>query len=482
MPRKPKKEKRKITVLVNGDPIEVILHPPARDRSSWFAYWNGLTASRSTGQSDLAEAIKTVEAMLRNDGERPRLIDQVLTEDEFDRIQVAHFLDRRTDQTAKVRGRKSLKVFREAVAAFKAIIGMEPISFVKPITQVTADECAAFQTKALTLPKNFQQQHPKSKKAEEVARISPNTVLKWSRALQAGWQRANRKAGKKCIRGVVDASNLFDGNPWNEFPWIEGVDKPVRQFDHNELLGFLDHLETEWAGVTVGALLAKVYLWSACRQEEVTSLRWSQHVDLDGEHHFDIVGKRGVRRLFRVPDALYRELDAIGIDRKDKDSFVFAAYNRQLRAYHECSTRPHNALRVGNEFKPACLGDWFYDRLADWSATVPSGHAHPHVFRKTALQQAWVGDDKADEKVAQDAGVGRRVMMTHYLRVQRPKSNRTFARILAGLSPEVAWRYGYAAQKPSLEEELRQAVEAKDWVAVTRLSAQLTRKQEPPAA
>src|SRR5262249_50786945 len=69
-----------------------------------------------------------------------------------------------------------------------------------------------------------------------------------------------------------------------------------------------------------------------------------------------------------------------------------------------------------------------------------SGHAHPHTFRKTALQQAWVGDEKADEQVAQDAGVGRKVMLTHYVRVLREKSNRTFARILAGLPPEVARR------------------------------------------
>src|SRR3954447_6052940 len=86
-----------------------------------------------------------------------------------------------------------------------------------------------------------------------------------------------------------------------------------------------------------------------------------------------------------------------------------------------------------------------------------------HTFRKTALQQAWLGDEKADEQVAQDAGVGRRVMMTHYVRVLRPKSNRTFARILAELPPEVAQRYGYAAEQPSLEERLRLAVEARDW-------------------
>jgi hypothetical protein len=94
-----------------------------------------------------------------------------------------------------------------------------------------------------------------------------------------------------------------------------------------------------------------------------------------------------------------------------------------------------------------------------------------------------VGDDKADELAARDAGVGRKVMLTHYVRVLREKSNRTFCRILAGLSPEVARRYGDApAEEPTLEEQLRLVFAAKDWEEVARLSAQLTRTQEPPAA
>jgi integrase len=354
---------------------------------------------------------------------------------------------------------------------------MEPINFTRPITQATADQCAAFQFKARTLPKNFQQQHPRSRKPDEVSRISSNTVLKWSRSLQAAWQRVNRKAEKKCVRGVVDPSKLIDGNPWNEFTWIEGVEKPVRQFNFDELLSFLGYLETEWAGVTAAAVLAKVYLWSACRQEEVTSLTWDGYRHLDGEHHFEFTGKRGVRRWFRVPEGLYRELLSI----RTGSPFVFAAYNRQLREFHQRSSRPHNALKVGAEFKPLSLGDWLYDRLADWSATSPGGHAHPHIFRKTALQQAWVGDEKADEQVARDAGVGRKVMMVHYLQVLREKSNRTFHRILAALPSEVARRYGYADEEPSLEKQLERAVEARAWDVVARLSARLAEKKEPTA-
>lgn len=78
MPRKLKLEKHTVQVVVDGTPIAVILHPPTKVRKSWYAYWNGLVSSKSTGQADLHEAIKAVEAMLRNAGERPRLTDRRL--------------------------------------------------------------------------------------------------------------------------------------------------------------------------------------------------------------------------------------------------------------------------------------------------------------------------------------------------------------------------------------------------------------------
>jgi hypothetical protein len=41
MPRKPKVEKHTITVVINGAPIDVVLHPPTGSRMSWYAYWAG---------------------------------------------------------------------------------------------------------------------------------------------------------------------------------------------------------------------------------------------------------------------------------------------------------------------------------------------------------------------------------------------------------------------------------------------------------
>ena len=265
MPRKPKPEKQTITVLVNGTPVAVILHPPTGTRPSWYAYWNGLVASKSTGQRTLADAILAAENMVKGGGKRATVAGAVLSDEEFEAVQRAHFA-RKTDPAAKARAATTLEECLDAISAFKSITGLERIAAATP------DDCARFQAQGLTRPKNWRKQHPRSKKTEE--RVSPNTVLKWSRMLQAAFERANRCAGKKCVRGVVEEAKLLSANPWTQFPWIEGTASAIRQFDGEELLGLLDYLETTWAAVSVAALAAKLFLWSCCRKLEVAGLTW----------------------------------------------------------------------------------------------------------------------------------------------------------------------------------------------------------------
>jgi integrase len=121
-------------------------------------------------------------------------------------------------------------------------------------------------------------------------------VVKWCVALRAAFERVNRNGGKKCVRGVVDARKLLEKNPWKEIPWIEGTERKIRQFTADELVGLLDHLDEKWPGVAVASAVAEVLLWSAARREEVMGLTWDQYKGVNGEHHFDVVGKWGVRR------------------------------------------------------------------------------------------------------------------------------------------------------------------------------------------
>lgn len=471
MPRKPKREKQQITVIVNGKPVTVVLHPPTGRRRSWYAYWTGLVASRSTGTNDVKAAILAAERMVRHGSGRLRLIDAILSDEEFEQVQRRHF-SRQTDPAARARAEKSLYSCLTAIAAFRRISGIAPISL------STADDCASFQTKALSLPKNWRRNYPKG--AKDAVSLSPNTVLKWSRSLQAAFERVNRHASKrKCVRGVVDESKLLTQNPWNQFPWIEGKKCALRQFTSQELGSFLDYLATSWSAVTIALVATKMFLWSSARRLEIVGLTWDQQRLVGDEHHFHIVGKWGVERWFRVPEGLYR--DAL---RLRNGPYVFAAYTEQLRLFYEEAGRSALVQQISPFFKPACFGDWFHARVTEWSELHGDSRATPHVFRKTSLQYARSGED-LNRQVADDARLGEAVLMTSYAREAdeelRQRSNRTYCRILASMPVELSIRFGCRrSEDEQLQQRIRAACAARDWRLVNELSADLASRSAPP--
>ena len=463
MPRKPKVEKQLITVMVNGKPVKATLHPPSKSRTSWYVYWPGLVSSKSTGQRILEKAIGVVESMILNEGKCVVVADTILFDEEFKKLQRHHYT-RKQDPIAQKRSAKSLQSCLEAIHAFQVISGIDPI------VKATPDDCAAFQIKAINLPKNTLRPYPNGK--EEPGCYSPNTVIKWSVALKAAWERACRNSGNKCVRGVVDDSKLLLENPWRQFRWIEGFEKPIRQFSNEELLSILKHLSSTYPTMSMAQTLAKVFLWSCARREAVCSLKWDQLRIVEEEYQFDIVDKHNVRRWFRIPEGVYNELQAI----RGNSPFVFASYNDQLRQHYSASKYPHIAEQVGRDFSQVCLGDWFYEQVRAWNSD-----ACIHVFRKTNLQFAYDGEQISQE-VAKDAGVGAQVMMTHYVRKEEPAlhraSNTTYRRILASLPPEVASVYGCTEiNSNALQEKLAQAYAQKDWKLVARISSEIASQQ-----
>lgn len=466
MGRKPKPTKRTITVVVNGTVIPVILHPPTPPRKAWYAYWPGLVASKSTGQTGFEQAAIAAEDMVRNGGKRGSLEAALLSDEEFEAIQKRHF-GKKKDPAAQARAEKSLASCLDAISAFRQIIG------VSPITLATPDDCERFQTEALGRPRNWRKQYPNSKK-EGVRLITPNTVVKWSRELQAAFERANKNAGRKCVRGVADPARLLESNPWRQFTWIDGTPPKKRRFTSEELLALADYFETSWPGVVASALFAKASLWLWARRAEVASLRWDNLRVVNGQYHFDFVGKWGVRKWARVPAGLYKELIKMKLD----DPYVFAAYNSQLRCHHVESKNFVAARNVGQQYNPRAFADWFHDKLVEWSETAPNGHATQHAFRKTGLQLAYRGG-VADSKIASDASITESVMHGNYVDDTDDelllKSNRTFDRIVASLPLEVARRYGYNPEQEGagLADLLKAAIDRQDWDGVEELMAKL---------
>jgi hypothetical protein len=194
------------TVVVNEVPVRVILHPPSKSRKSWYASWTGLVTSVSTGERDLDSAVVAAKRLVENGVKRGEVQDTGLSNEEFEAIQKAHFAKKK-DPKAQVRAAKSLKGCLEAIEAFQLITGLDRISGATP------DDCARFQREALQRPKNWRQKHPNSK--EEVATISPNTVAKWPRSLQAAFERANRHAGATAIH--QPRASLRSPSVWSSF-------------------------------------------------------------------------------------------------------------------------------------------------------------------------------------------------------------------------------------------------------------------------
>jgi hypothetical protein len=171
MPRKPKQEKQTITVIVNGVPVAIILHPPTGSRKSWYAYWNGLVASKSTGQRKLEDAIVVAENMVRSGGRRLGIRDTAISDEEFEAVQRTHF-GKKTGPTSQLRAEKTLKDCLEAIGAFKEITA------ITPITLATPGDCERFQQTALTLPRNWRQRYPNSQEnAESLRAFGTNEVL-----------------------------------------------------------------------------------------------------------------------------------------------------------------------------------------------------------------------------------------------------------------------------------------------------------------
>lgn len=250
-----------------------------------------------------------------------------------------------------------------------------------------------------------------------------------------------------------------------------GRDRPIRQFDGNELISLLDYLDARWKGVPIGATTMKIFLWSACRKLEVTGLIWDSLRLLDNECHFEITGKWGIEKWFRIPESVYQEL----LYFRTTSPFVFAAYNNQLRHFH--AGNPNWLRNIRPEFSPREYARWIYQRVKEWSITNPKGPAFVHVFRKTTLQYARQGED-INQQIARDTRVSESVLMTNYVKEtdeeMRQRSNRTYRRISASLPTEVARRYGHVEEIGSeLENRLRIALSMKNWPLVSQIAAQL---------
>jgi integrase len=461
MPRKPKAATTEL-INANGTMVRVTLFPPDRSRNerSWYVYWKGQPTRRSTKKATKAEAIEVVRKMLCEQRETPTA---TLTDEEFITIQRSYFEKQKTGRDRPESCDASLANVLEAIDAFKRISGLEHVSLATP------DDCERFQTAALQLPANWRR--PPDHKYGKTKTLSPFTVYKWLGALQGAFERANRAAGKKCVRGIVLQEKLLASNPWNEFTWIPKPRAKPRKFNQQELLELIAYFRTTWPGVTAAELMLKLFVWSWARRREVSAVKFEDIRIVDGIHYIYLATKRQGEKWFRLPASVHEELISI----RTASPYVFAALSDQLRSHHQ--TRGNSkAARQVMEFAPENAGRWFYERIKAWS----SGDSYVHMLRKTIMQMARAGED-VNLAVAKDASVTKGVMLDHYVSEDDPemraKADRMYRRICDGLTPKVAEAFGHRRSgTEEIERQLRDAVAAKDWERAKRLSGQLAKQ------
>lgn len=266
---------------------------------------------------------------------------------------------------------------------------------------------------------------------------------------------------------VVPKEKLISSNPWNQFTWIEGRKKLIRQFSDTELRSLLDDLESNWKSAPIAVTAAKVFLWSCCRKMEVSSLKWEQLRAVDDEVHFELVGKWGVERWFRVPNTVYDELSSF----RTKSPYVFGAYSDQIRRAHR--DNPGCLRKISSEYDPRNFGRWMGERIKRWASDHNLSDVDLHVFRKTALQHVHDGQSEGSlGALAKDAGVSKSVLLRHYVRPDlRAQSNSSYQRLSDSLSGELRTLLGYEESKAEhLRRELEEAVVNQNWERVRELA------------
>ncbi len=189
-----------------------------------------------------------------------------------------------------------------------------------------------------------------------------------------------------------------------------------------------------------------------------------------------------MKRWFRVPRKVYEELVTI----RTSSDYVLGSYSGDLIAHYESIGDLVSSRRVIPTYDVTRAGDWFYNRMCDWVATSDREKATVHDLRKTVLQVARRGED-ANKKVAEDAGVSKGVMTTHYTEEGSEEylysSNRTYERIVAASNPKVLDTFGYEVSEiESLRALLSKAVDEQNWDTVASLVATLKTQESQKCA
>lgn len=391
---KAKSKWKPVIVERDGESLTGYLLPPGTAGNSRYWAFTCLKAGverKSLKTESFAEAKAKALAWFKHEPERVERQKQeqsILTWEDWDAIQVAHFRKKRDQRRAM----KTLEECRKAHRLFLAVTGLETAS------AVDADQVDLFQAAC-----------PKTK--SRLGRPYGNTTVRKTMAhMSASFNRCRVTAGKKCVRGVVAKEKLITVNPFEEVRWVEADDPEPRQFSREELKQFL---AWKWVGgCPTVALFAKASLWSCGRITEMTELRWDW---IDDEGYVTIPddsAKWGKGKVIRLPAKLLSQIR----EHRNGSHLVWAGYVDELRAYHQTDGHRASAHKL-KDFAPVRLRVCFQKWIKEWAGSVKAPGLSHHAFRRTGLQWSREGQLRSSEgQYAKALNVSREVADTHYTR------------------------------------------------------------------
>lgn len=205
---------------------------------------------------------------------------------------------------------------------------------------------------------------------------------------------------------------LVSTNPWEfvEKPKVDEIQP--RYIEEREKQAFFDWLTERWGRWRLPVLFFEVKSLVGRRLLQLCSLPATALQD--GRLVFESQTNKGRRMEYaRVPEAIYRELQALG-----GPSFLWERFSEQLAAIY----RSRKLRGYVKEFTPVRLKRWLQNEVSEFCKAhegQPGFRSFTaHNFRDTAMTKAWDQDIPID-KAAIALGCHPETMKKHYIRKDR---------------------------------------------------------------
>jgi integrase len=228
---------------------------------------------------------------------------------------------------------------------------------------------------------------------------------------------------------------LVDSNPWKNVDLPKLDAQPIRTLTEQQVNDFFDWLQARWHGWELPTLFFELKAITACRLQDIASLKTSD-LTIDGKNHrVQFSGDTTKARKTRVaiiPEDLFEKLQAIA-----GEIWLWENYSKLIGSYLTLRGVPTH--RVIAEFDPSRLVWWAMDEVDDFNKSRPDQpKIRSHDFCKRAITEAHKAGMDVDT-VASGVGRNPNTVRSYYLALSQQTASASMTEKLAAtLRPKKA--------------------------------------------